>query len=130
MIHRGSVPLALCLVLVVGRSARADDQADMKKLLAKAIEAAGGAKKKRTNTASGAPRPAPERRGIEARRQSKGPRIARAFFLWRSRFAHPQTRSPRANYHRASLGSSADTHRAARNCTARLPSRCCSVRET
>ena len=45
MIHRGSVSLALCLVLVVGRSLRADDQADMKKLLAKAIEAAGGEKK-------------------------------------------------------------------------------------
>jgi len=43
--NRWGAALAVCLVLMAGRSARADDQADMKKLLAQAIKAAGGEEK-------------------------------------------------------------------------------------
>ena len=45
MRNRLGVSLAVCLALAAGNPARADDQADMKALLAKAIKAAGGEKK-------------------------------------------------------------------------------------
>jgi hypothetical protein len=44
MRNRWSVSLAACLVLAAGRAVRADEQAEMKALVARALKAAGGAK--------------------------------------------------------------------------------------
>jgi hypothetical protein len=41
MMYRWALTFGVCLVLAAGRSARADDRADMKKLLAQAIKASG-----------------------------------------------------------------------------------------